>query len=104
MLSIGAVGVISVASHLFGTEMKDMVKFYTEGKIERAKEIHHILFPVFKILFKAPNPTCIKAALEMKGLIKSNLRLPLVKFNEKDLNELKLIIEQTEKQLVGISL
>jgi 4-hydroxy-tetrahydrodipicolinate synthase len=102
MLSVGAVGVISVTSHLFGIEMKDMIKFYLEGKIDRAKDIHHILFPVFKTLFKAPNPTCVKAALEFKGIIKSNLRLPLVKLNEKDLNELKTIIEQTEKQLVGI--
>jgi len=102
MLSVGAVGIISVTSHLFGIEMKDMIKFYLEGKIDRAKEVHHILFPVFKALFKAPNPTCVKAALELKGIIKSNLRLPLVKLNEKDLNELKTIIEQTEKQLVGI--
>ena len=102
MLSVGAVGVISVASHLFGIEMKDMIKFYLEGKIDRAKEVHNILFPVFKALFKAPNPTCVKAALELKGIIKSNLRLPLVKLNEKDLNELKSIIEQTEKQLIKV--
>ncbi len=102
MISVGAVGVISVASYLFSTEMKDMIKFYIEGKIERAKEIHYILFPIFKALFKAPNPTCIKAALEIKGIIKSNLRPPLVKLNDKDLNELKAILEQTEKQLVGI--
>ena len=102
MLSVGAVGVISVTSHLFAIEMKDMIKFYLEGKIDRAKEVHHILFPVFKALFKAPNPICVKAALEFKGIIKSNLRLPLVKLNEKDLNELKTIIEQTEKQLIKV--
>jgi 4-hydroxy-tetrahydrodipicolinate synthase len=78
MLSIGAVGVISVASHILGNEIKDMINYYFQGKIELAKEIHNKLFPLFKTLFKAPNPTGIKAVLEMKGLCKSNLRPPLV--------------------------
>ncbi len=89
MLSIGAVGVISVASHIVGSEIKEMINSYFAGKIDSAKEIHAKLFPIFKALFKAPNPTCIKAALEIKGLCKSNLRLPLVKLNEKELDELK---------------
>lgn len=92
MLSIGAMGVISVASHLAGNEIKEMINSYFSGKIDPAKEIHHKLLPLFKALFKAPNPTCIKAALELKGLCKSELRLPLVKLNEKELNELKEVL------------
>lgn len=94
MLSIGAVGIISVASHLVGSEIKDMINYYFQGRIELAKEIHNRLFPLFKALFKAPNPTCIKAALEIKGLCNSDLRPPLVKLNEKDLNELKQIVKK----------
>ncbi len=94
MLSVGAVGVISVASHIVGKEIKDMINYFFTGKIDLAKEIHNKLSPLFKELFKAPNPTCIKAALEVKGLCKSNLRLPLVKLNEKQLNELKEIMNQ----------
>ena len=94
MLSIGAIGVISVASHIVGNEIKDMINFYFSGKIDLAKEIHNKLFPLFKALFKAPNPTCIKAALEIKGLCKSDLRPPLVKLNEKELIELKQIMDE----------
>ena len=92
MLSIGATGVISVASHLAGNEIKEMINSYFSGKIDLAKEIHHKLLPLFKALFKAPNPTCIKAALEIKGLCKSELRLPLIKLNEKELSELKEVL------------
>jgi len=92
MLSVGAVGVISVASHIVGNEMTNMINSFFEGKIELAKEIHTKLFPLFKALFKAPNPTCIKAALEIKGICKSYLRPPLVKLNEKQMNELKQVM------------
>ena len=94
MLSVGAVGVISVASHIVGKEIRDMVNYFFAGKIDLAKEIHNKLFPLFKALFKAPNPTCIKAALEIKGLCKSDLRPPLVKLNEKQLNELKEVVSK----------
>ncbi len=94
MLSIGAIGVISVASHIVGNEIKDMINCFFAGKTDLAREIHNKLFPLFKELFKAPNPTCIKAALEMKGICKSNLRLPLVKLNEKQLNELKQVLDK----------
>ena len=95
MLSIGAVGVISVASHIAGKEIKDMINCYFTGKIQAARDIHNKLTPLFKALFKGPNPTCIKAALEIKGICKADLRLPLVKLNEKELNELKQVMDKT---------
>jgi len=101
MLSIGAVGVVSVASHIVGNEIKEMMNSYFAGKINSAKEIHSKLFLLFKALFKQPNPACIKAALEILGICKSDLRPPLVKLNENELNELKQIINKTcKKQLV----
>ena len=100
MLSIGAVGVISVASHIVGGEIKDMINSYFTGKIDLAKQVHTKLFPLFKALFKAPNPTCIKAALDIKGICKSDLRPPLVKLNEKELNELKQVINKTCSELI----
>lgn len=101
MLSIGACGVISVASHILGKEIKDMINYYFSGKIDLAKEIHHKLFPLFKILFKAPNPTSIKAVLEMKGICKSNLRPPLIKLNEKELKELKDVMNKTINYVIA---
>lgn len=101
MLSIGAIGVISVASHIVGNEIKEMINSYFAGKINSAKEIHNKLFLLFKALFKQPNPICVKAALEILGLCKSDLRPPLVKLNEKELSELKETINKTcKKQLV----
>lgn len=94
MLSIGAKGVVSVASHIIGNEIKSMINSFFEGNIEEAKKIHHNLYPLFKGLFKEPNPTCVKAALEILGLCKSNLRSPLVKLNQNQLNELKNIINK----------
>ena len=95
MLSIGACGVISVASHIVGNEIKDMINLYFSGKIDKAKETHIKLFPLFKALFKAPNPTCIKALLEIKGLCRADLRPPLVELNEEELNELKEVMNKT---------
>lgn len=94
ILSVGGVGVISVASHIVGNEIKDMINSFFAGKIDLAKQIHIKLFPLFKALFKAPNPTCIKAALEIKGICKSNLRPPLVKLNQSELNKLKEVMSQ----------
>ena len=102
MLSIGAVGVISVASHIACKEIKDMINYFFAGKIDLAQEIHHKLFPLFKALFKAPNPTCIKAALEIIGICKQDLRPPLVKLNEKELDELKQVMSKTiQKEYVN---
>lgn len=92
MLSVGALGVISVASHIVGNEIKDMINSFLSGKVNDAKNIHHKLYPLFKGLFMAPNPTCIKAALEVKGLCNSSLRLPLVKLNQAQLSELTAIL------------
>ncbi len=102
MLSVGAIGVISVASHIVGKEIKDMINYFLAGKTESAKEIHNKLFPLFKELFKAPNPTCIKAALEIKGICKADLRLPLVKLNERQLSELKEIMNQIKNHAIAI--
>lgn len=93
LLSIGAKGVVSVASHIIGNEIKEMINSFFSGKIDLARGIHTELYPLFKALFKAPNPTCVKAALEIKGLCRSELRPPLVKLNEKQVKELKQVMD-----------
>lgn len=80
-LSIGACGVVSVASHLVGKEIKTMVDSFFAGKIDDARALHYLYLPLFKNLFIAPNPTCVKYALASLGLCKENLRLPLVPLN-----------------------
>ena len=77
-LAVGACGVVSVASHLIGAEIKQMIDLFLAGNIDEARLIHYRCLPMFKGLFTAPNPTCVKYALFKYGLCKENLRLPLV--------------------------
>ena len=82
MLAIGAHGVISVASHLFGSEIKSMIRNFKTGEILAARNMHKKLYPIFKNLFMAPNPVPVKAALAHKGLIEEYVRRPLVELSE----------------------
>ncbi len=89
LLCSGGDGVVSVASNVIPKEMSQMCKFVFDGKIEKAREIHLRFFNFFKALFVESNPIPVKAALEMKGFIKNELRLPLVSANEKTIEALK---------------
>ncbi|MBI4532391.1 MAG: 4-hydroxy-tetrahydrodipicolinate synthase [Candidatus Melainabacteria bacterium] len=77
-LSIGACGVVSVASHLIGGALQDMIGAFFAGSIDKARQLHYNYLPLFKGLFAAPNPTCIKYALWRLGICAPHLRLPLV--------------------------
>ena len=88
MLSLGAHGVISVASHLFGKEIKSMIRNFKTGDAMTAKNMHLKLYPMFKKLFFAPNPVPVKALLAHQGLTKEYVRKPLVCLNEKEKQEL----------------
>jgi 4-hydroxy-tetrahydrodipicolinate synthase len=78
MMAVGAEGVISVASHIAGKEIKEMVMSFLAGNAARARELHFKLLPLFKVLFCTTNPVPVKAALEMVGFPVGGPRLPLV--------------------------
>ena len=82
MLALGAHGVISVASHLFGSEIKSMIRNFKTGNPTAARNMHQKLFNIFKKLFMAPNPVPVKAALAHKNLIEEFVRLPLTELSE----------------------
>lgn len=82
MLSLGAHGVISVASHLFGKEIKSMIRNFKTGDVMTAKNMHQKLYPIFKKLFMAPNPVPVKAALAYKDIIEDYVRRPLVELTK----------------------
>lgn len=88
MMSLGAYGVISVASHIVGKQMKKMISDFKSGKVEAATEEHLKLYPLFRKLFFAPNPVPVKAALAKIGIVKEFVRKPLVVLDEKEINEL----------------
>lgn len=93
-LSVGAAGVISVASHIVGSPIKEMCDAYFDGKLDRARELHYKYLPIFKALFAAPNPTCPKYALSKMGMCKENLRLPLIPLDAQQKATLDKVLEQ----------
>lgn len=89
VLAIGGDGVVSVAAHIVGNEMKEMVEQFQSGNVVEAAQIHRQLLPKFEALFKAPNPVPLKAALNTIGVTVGSVRLPLVPLNETELKQLK---------------
>lgn len=99
MLSLGARGVISVASHLFGSEIKSMIRNFKTGEVVAARNMHKKLYPAFRALFMAPNPIPVKAALAYKGLIEEFVRRPLVTLTQDEKIELFRVIDSVKKEL-----
>lgn len=77
MLAVGAQGVVSVASHLVGDALQQMIQAFEQGKVQAATQIHLQLFPLFKVLFQVTNPIPLKAALVLQGWDVGTTRLPL---------------------------
>jgi 4-hydroxy-tetrahydrodipicolinate synthase len=77
-LSVGACGVVSVASHIVGKQLQQLIAAFFAGKIDESRRLHYEYMPLFKGLFAAPNPTCVKYALATMGICQPHLRLPLV--------------------------
>ena len=92
MLSLGAYGVVSVASHLTGKQIKQMITEFKQGNNENAAAIQHKMYPLFKALFMAPNPTPLKAALQEINLINEVVRPPLMTLSEEEKNKLKGVL------------
>ncbi len=83
-LSVGAVGVVSVASHVIGSDLQKMVQSFKEGNIKQAQSLHYELLPIMEALFAAPSPAPVKAALEMRGVPVGSVRLPLLPLTEEE--------------------
>lgn len=77
LLSVGGTGVVSVASHLVGLQLQQMVTDFKEGQLQAAQETHLKLFPLFTGLFLSTNPIPIKTALKLQGWNVGTLRSPL---------------------------
>lgn len=93
VLSIGGTGVISVASHIIGNEMQTMIKKFQLGNIQEAARDHRRLLPVMKILFATPNPTSVKAALNLNGIPVGGVRLPMTPLNKEQLITLQNVLD-----------
>ena len=94
LLTVGGLGVVSVASHLVGQQMQEMIEAFNNNKGTQASEINVKLFPLFKVLFCTTNPIPIKAALNLQGWQVGGLRSPLTELSETLKQEVKLVLEE----------
>ena len=83
-LEIGGAGGILVASHLIGSEMREVYDSHQAGETERATELEAELHPFYEALTVTANPIPVKAGLEMLGVIGGTLRLPMVPASEQE--------------------
>jgi 4-hydroxy-tetrahydrodipicolinate synthase len=99
MLSLGAYGIISVASHLVGKQINKMIYSYVEGNAKKASEIHQRLLPLFTALFLVANPCPVKYAMNKVGFNVGKPRLPLV---EPDAKTAAIIDEVLKKSKIDL--
>jgi 4-hydroxy-tetrahydrodipicolinate synthase len=83
ILALGGYGVVSVASHVTGIQLKDMIEKFLNREKEEAANIHRHLLPLIDALFIVPNPVPVKYALNYLGFAVGKPRLPLVEPDEK---------------------
>jgi len=89
ILALGGYGVISVASHLIGIQIKDMIEKFLNGKPQEAARIHRYLLPLVNALFIVSNPIPVKWALNYVGFPVGKPRLPLVEPDRKSADLIK---------------
>jgi len=77
LMAVGGKGVISVAAHLVGNQLQEMVQAFEKGEQQTAAQIHQQLYPLFKALFLTANPIPVKLALRLQGWEVGSTRLPL---------------------------
>lgn len=93
MMSLGAVGVISVASHVAGRKINAMIDAFVRGDVKVAHQIHNELLPLFNVLFLTTNPIMVKAAVNLMGIPAGGVRLPLVEATAAEKEKLKEVLQ-----------
>ena len=96
-MSVGAVGVVSVASNLFPAEVCALVRAFESGDVTEGENLHRKLFPLFKALFIEPNPVPVKTALGWRGAISAECRLPLCEMTEANQVQLRKTLDDFEQ-------
>jgi len=95
MLAVGAHGVVSVASHIIGSEMKQMMDYFCRGEVDKAGALHRKLLPVMNGLFTSPSPVPVKTALKINGLDSGTVRLPLIPLTEQEQKNMEDVIHKS---------
>ncbi len=96
VLLLGGKGVISVAANVAPHIMQEMYQAFKNGDVEKARELHYRLMPLYDVLFVDTNPIPVKKALELMGLAAGKPRLPLVELNPEKTDKLKAVLRELE--------
>ncbi|MFM1789360.1 MAG: hypothetical protein RLZZ12_709 [Actinomycetota bacterium] len=94
LLSVGAVGFVSVCGHTVGARLREMLDSWFSGNSSKALEIHQELLPVYTGTFRTQGAILTKAALKMLGLPGGKVRLPLVEATESQVSQLREDLKQ----------
>ena len=92
IMATGGYGVVSVASHLVGAQIKQMMGYLLEGDVEKAAAEHRRLLPLFKVLFVVSNPIPVKHSLNHVGFKVGSPRLPLVPADPKSAAQIEEVL------------
>lgn len=103
VLAIGGTGVVSVSAHVLGNEMQTMIRNFKIGNTIEAASNHRRLLPMMKALFAAPNPSPVKAALNLKGIPVGGVRLPMIPLNEEQQRSLQQALSMYEEKVNAIA-
>jgi len=99
IMCVGGHGVVSVASHLYGSQIKTMMGLILEGNIESAATEHKRLLPIFKALFWVTNPIPVKYAVNRAGFNAGKNRLPLCDPDEAFISTFNPVMDEYEVDL-----
>lgn len=95
IMALGGKGIVSVAAHIIGSRIQEMVQAHIKGNTALATRLHTELFPLFKGMFINTNPAPVKTALNLLGMNVGGVRLPLVEMPDSDTEKLRtLLIEK----------
>lgn len=96
MLSVGAKGVVSVTANFMAKDVSDLIKSFEAGDIKTAQRLHYKLLEINKNMFIESNPVPVKAAMEMLGTIRGEVRLPLTPLKEENSKLIRELLKELE--------
>src|ERR687893_280447 len=99
LMSLGGVGVISVASNVAPGAVSEKVEALLEGDWDRGRALHYELLPLFRALFVETNPIPVKTAASLLGLCSDEMRLPMIPLQDENLEVLRRVMEESNHLL-----
>ncbi len=96
VIAVGGHGVISTTSNVAPQQVGELVRACRAGEMDRARQLHYALLPLFDVMFCETNPIPVKAALALMGLITTEVRLPMTPISEANRERLQLVLKELD--------